>query len=270
MKIRFVVIVCVLALLVISVGISCRHVMPERSATYNGGRINVDLPSGTKNADRDLGIDRETSVVISLPDDDKIFIGKERSPISKDELRHRLNELLKDKTDSDQMVYVAASVFANYGTVTAILDRIRIQSVFRVGLLANGLRTDGPARFAVQIPDLPDPNEYELARPNPLTLVVSVSPDLKLRLNMDDYGAVNDPEPLSVKLSEIFRQREEQLALKPGMETRSDLPLSERIEKTVIIKADRSIKYGDVIKVIDAVKGTGAAPIVLQIDDLAP
>jgi biopolymer transport protein ExbD len=55
---------------------------------------------------------------------------------------------------------------------------------------------------------------------------------------------------------------------KPGMETRSDLPEDERVEKTVVIKANRSCRYGDVIKLIDAVKGTGANPIILQLDDL--
>lgn len=262
--------IAVVLSLIIAGGISCRHVMPERSASYTGGRIAVDLPNDTRNADRDMGVDRETSVVISLPDDSKIFIGKEHSPIGKEDLRNKLHQLLNDKIEPDLMVYVAASRFNSYGTIVEILNQLRMQKVLRVGLLANRLRTDGPARFAVELPDEPDPNEYELARPNPLTLVVSVTSDLKLRLNQDDYGDVNDAQPLSTKLAEIFRLREEQLALKPGMETRSDLPLSDRTEKTLIIKANRSIKYGDVIKIIDVVKGAGAAPIVLQIDDLAP
>ena len=40
--------------------------------------------------------------------------------------------------------------------------------------------------------------------------------------------------------------------------------------KTLIIKGTRSLRYGDVIKIIDAVKGSDADPIFLQIDDLAP
>lgn len=43
---------------------------------------------------------------------------------------------------------------------------------------------------------------------------------------------------------------------------------SERIEKTVFIKAPRSILYGDVIKVIDIVSGAGASPVGLQLDNL--
>jgi biopolymer transport protein ExbD len=49
---------------------------------------------------------------------------------------------------------------------------------------------------------------------------------------------------------------------------RTDIPENEKIEKTVFIKAPRSIDYGSVVKVIDAVKLAGADPISLQIDDL--
>jgi biopolymer transport protein ExbD len=244
--------------------------MPERYANYNGGRVNVNLPNHTKTAETDIGIDKETSLVISLPDDNNIFVGKSRSPIPKDMLREKLKERLKDRTDPEQMVYVAASVFDNYGAVVEVLNEIRMAGVSRAGLLANRLRGDGPSRFAVEIPAEPNPTEdIGTRKPDPLMLVVSVTPDLQLKLNMDDYGSVNDPDPLSAKLLQIFKLREENFAVKPGFETRTDLPLSERIEKTLIIKANRSLKYGEVIKIIDAVKGAGAFPIVLQIDDLS-
>jgi hypothetical protein len=52
------------------------------------------------------------------------------------------------------------------------------------------------------------------------------------------------------------------------LEKSDDLPLSERIEKTVFIKAPRSTKFGNVVRTIDALKGAAANPIGLQIDDL--
>jgi biopolymer transport protein ExbD len=67
---------------------------------------------------------------------------------------------------------------------------------------------------------------------------------------------------------QLFQQRKDTRAYKVGMETRTDLPDSERIEKTVFVKAPRSVKYGDVVKVIDAIKGAGANPVGLQVDDL--
>jgi biopolymer transport protein ExbD len=105
-------------------------------------------------------------------------------------------------------------------------------------------------------------------KPNPLTLVVTISPDLQLKLNQDDMGSVNDPTALSQRLAAVFQQRKDQRAYRVGMEARTDLKDDERIEKTVFVKAPRATKYGDVVKVIDAIKGAGATPVGLQVDDL--
>jgi biopolymer transport protein ExbD len=105
-------------------------------------------------------------------------------------------------------------------------------------------------------------------KPNPLTLVVAIGSDLQIKLNETDMGSVNEPEVLAARLSQVFQQRKESRAYKPGMETRPDVPEDERIEKTVFVKAPRSLKYGDVVKVIDAIKGAGASPVGLQVDDL--
>ena len=126
-----------------------------------------------------------------------------------------------------------------------------------------------PSRFKADIPTQRDPNEdLSQLKPNPLTLVVSISNDLQLKLNQDSMGSVNDTSALSKKLLVVFQQRKEQRAYKPGMETRTDVPEQERIERTVFIKAPRALRYEEVVKVIDAIKGSGANPVGLQVDDL--
>ncbi len=126
-----------------------------------------------------------------------------------------------------------------------------------------------PTRFKADIPTQRDPNEdLSQLKPNPLTLVVSISSDLQIKLNQDSMGSVNDTGFLSQKLTQVFQQRKEQRAYKPGMETRSDVPEQDRIEKTVFIKAPRGMRYEEVVKVIDAIKGAGANPVGLQVDDL--
>lgn len=126
-----------------------------------------------------------------------------------------------------------------------------------------------PSRFKADIPTQRDPNEdLSQLKPNPLTLVVSISNDLQLKLNQDSMGSVNDTAFLSRKLTQVFQQRKEQRAYKPGMETRTDVPEQDRIEKTVFIKAPRGLRYEEVVKVIDAIKGAGANPVGLQVDDL--
>ena len=52
------------------------------------------------------------------------------------------------------------------------------------------------------------------------------------------------------------------------MEAQPNMKDEDRIEKTVFVKAPRAAKYGDVVKVIDAIKGAGASPVGLQVDDL--
>ena len=151
-----------------------------------------------------------------------------------------------------------------YINVTPLIDVLLV--VLIIFMVITPLK---PSKFQADIPTQRDPNEdLSQLKPNPLTLVVSIDTALQLKLNADSIGSVNDTAPLSQKLLQLFRQRKEQRAYKPGMETRSDLPDDERLEKTVFVKAPRSVKYGDVVKVIDAIKGAGASPVGLQVDDL--
>jgi biopolymer transport protein ExbD len=126
-----------------------------------------------------------------------------------------------------------------------------------------------PSRFKADIPTQRDPNEdVSQLKPNPLTLVVSITPDLQVKLNQDPMGSVNDTSALAAKLQQTFAQRREQRAYKAGMETATNIPEDQRIEKTVFVKAPRALQYGNVVKVIDAIKGAGASPVGLQVDDL--
>ena len=157
-----------------------------------------------------------------------------------------------------------ASKAVPYINVTPLIDVLLV--VIIIFMVITPLK---PSKFQADIPTQRDPNEdLSNLKPNPLTLVVSIATDLSLKLNQDGIGSVNDTAPLSQRLTQLFQQRKETRAYKPGMETRTDLPESERIEKTVFVKAPRSLKYGDVVKVIDAIKGAGASPVGLQVDDL--
>lgn len=151
-----------------------------------------------------------------------------------------------------------------YINVTPLIDVLLV--VLIIFMVITPLK---PSRFQADIPTQRDPNEdLSQLKPNPLTLVVSIANDLQIKLNADSIGSVNDTAPLSQRLAQLFQQRKETRAYKPGMETRTDLPEADRIEKTVFVKAPRSLKYGDVVKVIDAIKGAGASPVGLQVDDL--
>ena len=124
-----------------------------------------------------------------------------------------------------------------------------------------------PHRFLAKLPSPPHDNRD--IPPSPLTLVVTIEPDRSLKLNrLSDMGTVNDLSTLTQKLVSVFEERLRNRAYREDMIFRTDLPESERIEKSVFIKAPRSIPYGEVARVLDGLKGTGAAPIGLQLDDL--
>ena len=151
-----------------------------------------------------------------------------------------------------------------YINVTPLIDVLLVLLI--IFMVVTPLK---PSRFQADIPTQRDPNEdLSQLKPNPLTLVVSIGSDLSIKLNADSVGSVNDVAPLAQRLALVFAQRKEQRAYKIGMETRTDLKEDERIEKTVFVKAPRSLKYGEVVKVIDAIKGAGANPVGLQVDDL--
>jgi biopolymer transport protein ExbD len=151
-----------------------------------------------------------------------------------------------------------------YINVTPLIDVLLVLLI--IFMVVTPLK---PTRFKADIPTQRDPNEdLSKLKPNPLTLVVSIGSDLQLKLNQDSLGSVNDVTPLAQRLKAVFQQRKDQRAYKVGYESRTDVKEEDRIEKTVFVKAPRATKYGDVVKVIDAIKGAGANPVGLQVDDL--
>jgi biopolymer transport protein ExbD len=117
-----------------------------------------------------------------------------------------------------------------------------------------------PSRFEAKVPAEPKDQPQVEVKPNPLTLVVSFNRETRgISLNNDSAGSVDDPTALTAQLSEIFKQRETNGVFREG---------TNEVEKTIFIKSPKLAKYGDVVKVIDAAKMAGAAPIGLQIDDL--
>ena len=126
-----------------------------------------------------------------------------------------------------------------------------------------------PSRFKALIPEPPRPPQGPIQEGSILTLVVTIKQDGALELNkLSDMGSVNDTGKLSATLVELFQQRLAMHVYRADMFDRLDLPEEKRIQRTVFIKAPRTIAYGEVAKVIDGIKGAGAEPVGLQIDEL--
>jgi biopolymer transport protein ExbD len=105
-----------------------------------------------------------------------------------------------------------------------------------------------PHRFESQIPQKPPENQPEQP-PDPLSLVVTLpQAGGGFKLNQTEV----------VDAEDLFKQLFKALDGRPGD------------RKAVFIKAPKSKPYGDVVRVIDVVKGAGASPIGLQIEALEP
>ena len=146
--------------------------------------------------------------------------------------------------------------------VTPLIDVLLVMLI--IFMVAAPLR---PHSFAAKLPAEPDCLD-KIA--NDHTLVVAIQPDHTLKLNGldDDMGTVEDTSKLSATLISLFKLRTTNRVYRAEMVTRLDVPEQYRIEKTVFVKAPRSIPYGAVAKVIDGLKGSGADPVGLQLDDL--
>ncbi len=146
--------------------------------------------------------------------------------------------------------------------VTPLIDVLLVMLI--IFMVAAPLK---PHSFSAKLPAEPDDR---VLQPDKRTLVVTILPDGSLRLNglSEDFGTVNDTSKLSTFLTSLFAQRLTNHVYRDDMRTRMDVPEPKRIEKTVFIKAPRSVSYGNVAKVIDGLKGAGAEPVGLQLDDL--
>lgn len=123
-----------------------------------------------------------------------------------------------------------------------------------------------PHRFMTK---LPSPPPDRLLQPHIDTLVVTIGVDRTIKLNgLSDMGTLEDMSKLSTRLISLFEERTRNRVYRDGLAARVDIPERLRIEKTVFIKAPLAISYGEVARVVDVLKGAGADPVGLQLDDL--
>ena len=137
--------------------------------------------------------------------------------------------------------------------VTPLIDVLLVLLIFF--MVISPLK---PSAFKAKIPSEPQPID-PLVKDNPDALVVSVADDLSLSVNdRKNLGTPDEPERLTRELASIFQERAE----------RFDVDEQGNVVKVVFVKAPRNVAYGNVVKVIDAVKLAGAEPLSLQIDRL--
>lgn len=123
-----------------------------------------------------------------------------------------------------------------------------------------------PSAFKTKVPS--ESKNITNIPDNPNMLIVTVNADSTLSLNQHAAGTTNESEALVTLLKDTFAARIANGNVSESFGDDPNRPTSDRIERTVFIKAKKTISYGSVARVVDAAKLAGAYPISLQIDRL--
>ena len=152
------------------------------------------------------------------------------------------------KTSPEPVIIVKAAAGLKFGKILEAIRSLRFSPKQKIKLRIS-------ENYYVGVPRLPA--EEQFPKPNPNFLLVTLRDDSKILLNREEYGTFDKTAPLEEKLREIFKYREAMGILRPG---------TNEVEKTVFVAAPDSVKFGDVIKLIEKIADAGAAPIGLQMD----
>ncbi|CAN5547058.1 hypothetical protein BH10ACI1_BH10ACI1_22610 [soil metagenome] len=214
----------------------------------------MDIPKDIENSTADEHSSEENTVIISQSDGTNFFIGEDDYPL--EVVTEKLESLFKKNPSEKQLIYLNASGYTEFGDIVKLLAAVRKTNVENVGLwvLPKVKNETGFNILKVKIPAEPKDSDLN-TKPNPMTLVVVIQKDGKFKLNNEIVSA----DFLRLRLKQVFKDRETNVVFRQG---------TNDIEKTVTVKSSKSIKYGEVVKLIDTVTGAGASPVILQIDDL--
>jgi len=247
----------VLALAILCLAaLSCSWLKSSEPQKLENKKELINLPNNMESGEEDLQITKDTSMIIGVAADKNIYQGIES--ISKEQLVEKLKKFAEDKSQDERVVYLKGDIDAAPATIVDILKTIRDAKIYRVSLVVNKTSNSRPNVLEIVLPQDPSRDAYPILKPNPLMLVVYSSDGDKIKLNMEDAGSLSDLTPLQTKLRDVFKDREKNGVFAEG---------TNEVEKTVFVRPSKLNKYGNIVKVIDALRAAGAIPIKLDIDD---
>ena len=94
------------------------------------------VPKNMNNPDVDPNIIKESSIVISVPNDGEYYLGKQR--VAREQLSDKVDTMLKGiKNENDRIVYIKSGVNVSYGDVVTVINEVRKLGVDKIGLVAD-------------------------------------------------------------------------------------------------------------------------------------
>src|SRR5262245_17872888 len=104
--------------------------------------ITVALPKNMNNPDVDPNIIKESSIVISIPNDGEYYLAKKR--LQREQLTDEVDKMLeKIKNEQDKIVYIKSGVGVSYGDVVNVINEVRKLGVDKIGLVADKKKKGG-------------------------------------------------------------------------------------------------------------------------------
>lgn len=97
--------------------------------------VPVNLPKDMLGSEEDPDIIRETSVVLTIPNNSDFYIGKDQ--YSKENLGEKIKRLMENKTPDKRIVYIKSGIGVDYGTVVEAINIVRKQDIDKIGLVAD-------------------------------------------------------------------------------------------------------------------------------------
>ncbi len=106
--------------------------------------VTVNLPREMREPTEDPDITKETSVLISIPNNNEFYVGKDK--FAKEVMGDKIKKLMEGKTPDKRIVYIKSGVDVSYGTVVEAINIIRKQDVDKIGLVADKKKGQGQAQ----------------------------------------------------------------------------------------------------------------------------
>ena len=98
--------------------------------------ITVALPKNMTNPEVDQNIIKESSIVISIPNDGQYYLGK--VAVQREQLTEKVDRMLQGiKNDNEKIVYIKSGVGVSYGDVVTVINEVRALGVDKIGLVAD-------------------------------------------------------------------------------------------------------------------------------------
>src|SRR6266853_302024 len=105
--------------------------------------VSVAIPRDMNYAEEDLVINREDSVIISIPKDGDYYLGKNK--VNLDDLKTQVEKALQNKKEEDKVVYIKSGIEVSYGEVVKVINAVREKGVDKIGLVADKKKKAGAA-----------------------------------------------------------------------------------------------------------------------------